>query len=84
MQIRLAYSSSAVENYGPRSIGGTLLGVGYLKDRKSFLLIESLEQVHDLACRLLVEISGRLVCKNDLRIADYCSCDGYSLLLSAG
>src|SRR5688500_6330963 len=45
---------------------------------------EFLDQRPELAARLWIETGGRLIEKEELRIADHCACNCKTLLLSAG
>ena len=47
-------------------------------------LVELLKNPHDFDARAAVEIAGRLVSQDDLRIVDQSAGDGDALLLSAG
>ena len=53
-------------------------------DRQAVVAIEPLEDVHDLDARSRVEIAGRLVRQQQLRIVDERAGDCDPLLLAAG
>src|SRR5699024_7835226 len=48
------------------------------------LLVDAVEQVHDLGGRIRIEVAGGLVGKQDERAVDGGSGDGDALLLTAG
>src|SRR5512139_2427858 len=57
--------------------------VGDHDDGQALLLVEGLEDVHDLRARLAVEIAGRLVGQDQGRIVEQGPGDGHALLLAA-
>src|SRR5688500_223057 len=62
---------------------GAFGGVGDHDDGRSFA-VDALEEVHDLACHDRVEVAGRLIGEDELRIAGQDAGDGHTLLLTAG
>ena len=65
------------------AVGGVHLGVRDLDDGRAFG-VELLEQLHDLAALIGVQVAGRLVGQDDRRLRDERARDGDQLLLSAG
>lgn len=60
-----------------------VLVVGHHDDRRA-LLIELCQQAHDFQSVLRVEVTGRLIGKDQLRAKDDGTRNGYALLLTAG
>ena len=76
--------SSVEEPYCPLRLFGLLLVVRDHDDGAAVLLIQAVEQLHHLGTHLRVEVTRRLVGKDDVRVADDGTCDGNTLALPAG
>ena len=48
------------------------------------LMRQAFQDLHDLLSGLTVQITGRLVCHDNVRILGKCSCNGKTLLLPTG
>src|SRR5205085_9666719 len=64
------------------AIAGINLRVGDLDNGRA-PLVQLLEQLHDLLALTGMQVPGRLVRENDLRVGDDGACDGHELLLAA-
>jgi hypothetical protein len=64
--------------------GGDVQVVGDQHDGHALLGVQRLEQRHDLLAGAGVEVAGRLVGQQHLRVADQGAGDGHPLLLAAG
>src|SRR6266581_8670248 len=62
---------------------GVSLRMGHLNNRCS-RFVEPLEQLHDFFSLRRMEVAGRLVSKNELRVQDHGTRHSDTLLLSAG
>ena len=62
---------------------GVVLAVGHHNNR-STLFIQFCQQIHHLSSVLGVQVTGRLIGEDYLRIADNGAGNGYTLLLTAG
>src|SRR5262245_45615737 len=71
---------SQADNLVP--IRGIRIGMGYLNNGRA-AGIETLEELHDFASLIRVEVAGRLVGKNYLWIGYHRPCDPDKLLLAA-
>ena len=67
----------------PPRPGGDVIFMGDHDDGFA-LVVELAQEPHDLVARVRVEIAGRLVRQNDMRIVDQGTGDGHALLLAAG
>jgi len=84
LQLGLRHHNPVRQPDNPVSVCGVFLGVGDLKDRDSFFLVDALEKFHNRGACLTVEVSDRLVGQEDAGVRDDCACDGDALLLAAG
>src|SRR6185503_21037559 len=66
----------------PRAVAGVGLRMRNLDDRGP-LLVELLEELHDLLALARVQVAGRLVSEDHLRVRDHRARDGDELLLAA-
>ena len=62
---------------------GIVLGVSHHDDRGPFP-VQFGEQLHHFGSVLRVQVTGRLIGEDDLRIRNDSTCDGHTLLLSSG
>ena len=76
--------SSVEEPYRPLRLFGLFLVVRDHDDGAAVLLVQAVEQLHHLGTHLRVEVTRRLVGKDDVRVADDGTCDGDALALPAG
>ena len=58
--------------------------MGYHYDGAAVLLVELVEQVHDLDTHLGVQVTGRLIGEDDVGVTYDRTGDGYTLALTAG
>ena len=63
---------------------GLRLVVGYHYDGAAILLVELVEQVHDLDTHLGVQVTGRLIGEDDVGVTYDRTGDGHTLALTAG
>lgn len=63
---------------------GLRLVVGYHYDGAAVLLVELVEQVHDLDTHLGVQVTGRLIGEDDVGVTYDRTGDGHALALAAG
>lgn len=68
----------------PAAAFGSFRGMGDHDDRLPVALVDFTEQIHDLRPGFAVQITGRLVCKQDFRLPDQGAGNRYTLLLAAG
>ncbi len=80
----LLYLPSVEEAHHAAGLLGLRLVVGYHYDGAAVLLVELVEQVHDLDTHLGVQITGRLIGEDDVGVTYDRAGDGYTLALTAG
>jgi hypothetical protein len=73
-----------VEHPYPAPGAGAELGVVGDHDQGDAAFVEGLQGAHHLGAGVMVEITGRLVGKDQTRLGDSCTGDGDPLALAAG
>ena len=69
--------------HDPLAVARVLLRMRHLDDRRPFV-VQLLEEAHDLAALIGVEVAGRLVGEEEFRARDERAGDADELLLAAG
>ena len=80
----LTAPASVEEAHGAAGLLGLRLVVGYHYDGAAVLLVELVEQVHDLDTHLGVQVTGRLIGEDDVGVTYDRTGDGHALALAAG
>ncbi len=81
---RLLYLPAVEEAHDAAGLPGLRLVVGHHHDGAALLSVEAVEQLHDLDAHLGIQVAGRLVGEEDLRVARDGAGDGHALALAAG
>ena len=79
---KLLYLPSIKEMNNPRGLFGLCPIVGNHHDRTAIILVQLMQDLHHLGAHLGIEVTGRLVGQNNLRIADDCPGNSHTLALS--
>ena len=80
---RVALHPSVAKHDHAMGVARDIFLVGHQQDRQAPLLVEALEDLHNLNAGSLIEISGRLVGEQNRWIVDQGPRDRHALLLTA-